>query len=202
MKFILAIFLLFLNINTFAQGPFYYRISTAEGLTTNTIYDVKQDKKIFYFATSNDLIAINNNTQTEIKDQHSKTLLLKEIYMYKNQINGLTKDDVIIVVDKNHKISNFELPAYIKNSSIEKIKVLDNLLFIFTSNAVYEYDLVNKNSSKMINLTPTFTATDVERIGSHLYFATTYGVLKKNKYNFTSNYQPWLDVDKILINSF
>lgn len=181
------------------QNGLYFTYILSELNSRSVLFLPKSN--LLYFATNYGLITVKNDIYSEIKDSNGKSIYLKDLYTFQDFIIGLTNDDVIVKLNETNQISNFVLPSYIKNATVEKIKVLDNLLFIFTSNAVYEYDLIHNSSSKMINLTPTFKATDVERIGSYLYFATTLGILKKNKYNFTSNFHPWLDIDKIIINS-
>lgn len=193
------------NLKNFPNGigqeikGLYFTNLLVEYNARSVVYE--PNKQSIYFATNNGLIRIKNKEETEIKDSFGKSIYLKDISFYDDKIFGLTKDDVIVVINSKNQISNFELPSYIKNTTVEKIKILENMLFIFSTNAVYEYDLIHQNISKMINLTPYFKATDVERIGSYLYFATSLGVLKKNKFNFTSNYHPWLEIDKVYINS-
>ncbi len=153
-----------------------------------------------YYATNNGLIAVSNDGKTSEIKYENKTVYLTKIQRFGDEIIGLSTNEKLYVIDNQNKISLFKLPAFIINEKFNRFFIREHYCYLFSANAVYEYDFVSKNIQKLMSLSNNLEATDVILKNNRLFFATSKGIVIKNR-NETGNYpKPKLIINEILIN--
>lgn len=163
--------------------------STAFNPTNNCIY----------YATNMGLKFVSLNEIKEIKFQN-KTLYITNLQSYKNVVYALSTSEELYKIDsKNNatKVSVFE--KHLKER-FTKFKIQENSIFIFTTNGIIEYNLIKNNYRKILPLTSDLEVTDVAIVKDKIYFATSKGIIVKNKFKNKEFAKPELIVNEIKVN--
>lgn len=153
-----------------------------------------------YYATNNGLIAVSNDGKsTEIKYKN-ETLYLISIQKYKNQIIGLSTNDKLYIINSQNKVSPFILPNNINNEKIIRFRIIENYCYLFAANGIYEYDFKTKKAIKVVSSSSELEATDVVLKNNKLLFATSKGIVIKNRSEIKNYPKPNLIINEIQIN--
>lgn len=153
-----------------------------------------------YYATHNGLIAITNDGKSREIKYNNQTLYLTRIQKYKNQIIGLSTSEKLYVISDKNQISLLALPDFIKNEKFNRFFIRNHYCYLFAVNGVYEYDLKSNKVQKVLSLSNDFEATDVVLQNNRLYFATSKGIVIKNRSEIGNYSKPKLIINEILIN--
>jgi len=157
------------------------------------------ENQTIYYATNIGLFAQNIHHQKELFFQNKK-LFISKLANYKNSVFALSTNGKIYFISKNNKISLFNLPENIKEEQIYKIKIIRNSLFIFGEKTLFEYDFINKNFRKILSNINELDVSDVVFHQNQIIFATSKGLLIKNKKESNNVTIPKLIVNQILVN--
>ncbi|ESU29561.1 hypothetical protein FLJC2902T_00260 [Flavobacterium limnosediminis JC2902] len=152
--------------------------------------------KTIYYATNNGLIAYSLKGAKEIKHDN-KTIYFTKLKYFNAVLYGVTNNEKVYTVDRFNHIKPYSLPKAIQNEKIEKIDLEKNSLYLFTANAIYETDLITGRFRKVINLTQDIEMTDLTFIDNKLYFASSKGIIVKERNRYKATVQP-----KLIINEF
>lgn len=172
-----------------------YLIPNANG--KSTAYN--PTNKTIYYATNNGLIAYSLKTIQEVKYQNQR-INLTRIKYFNNNLYGVSNNEKVYVVNSSNQIKPFRLPTIIESEKIEKIDLEKQYLYLFSANAVYEVDLISAQFQKIITLTPDIDISDISLIGDTFYFASSKGIIVKERKKNKTSVQPKLIIDDILIN--
>lgn len=153
-----------------------------------------------YYATNNGLIAITNDGKSkELKYQNEK-LFLTKIQKYKDKIIGLSTAEKLYSIDAKNKISPFKLPYFIAKEKFNRFFIRSQYCYLFSANSVFEYDFESSSIQKVMSLSNDMEATDVILKNNQLLFATSKGIVIKNR-NEMGNYpKPKLIINEVQIN--
>ncbi len=153
-----------------------------------------------YYATNNGLMAINPaGTSREIKYKN-QTLYLTRIERFKNQLIGLSTSEKLYLISDQNQISLLQLPDFIKNEKFNRFFIRNSYCYLFAANGVYEYNLNTNKVQKVLSLSNDLEATDVILHNNRLYFATSKGIVIKNRSEIGNYSKPKLIITEILIN--
>lgn len=157
------------------------------------------ENNCIYYATNMGLKFLNLNGVNEIKFQN-KTLYVTNLQSYKNTVYALSTSEELYKIDTKNtvtKVSIFE--KHIKER-FTKFKIQENSIFIFTTNGIIEYNLIKNNYRKILPLTSDLEVTDVAIVKDKIYFATSKGIIVKNKLKNKEFAKPELIINEIKVN--
>lgn len=157
------------------------------------------ENQTIYYAKNIGLFAQNLYQQKELFFQNKK-LFISKLADYKDSVFALSTNGKIFSISKNNTISVFNLPENIKTESIYKIKIVGNSLFIFGEKTLFEYNFINKNFRKILSNINELDVSDVVFHQNQIIFATSKGLLIKNKKESNRITIPKLIVNQILVN--
>lgn len=163
----------------------------------STTYNPKNET--IYFATNNGLIAVSKKKKEEIT-YDNKTIYFIKIGYYNGVVYGFSSNEKIYTIDSKNKIELFKISNSVIKEKVERIEIENQFLFAFTSNAIYEINLDNNITRKVITLTKDITITDVKILNNKYYFASSKGIIVKTKSEEKAVEPPKLFINKISIN--
>ncbi len=163
--------------------------STAFNPTNNCIY----------YATNMGLKYVSLNEINEIKFQN-KTLYITNLQSYKNVVYALSTSEELYKIDSKNSITKVSIFEKHLKERFTKFKIQENSIFIFTTNGIIEYNLIKNNYRKILPLTSDLEVTDVAIVKDKIYFATSKGIIVKNKFKNKEFAKPELIVNEIKVN--
>jgi len=164
--------------------------STEYNPTNNTIY----------YATNNGLIAITNDGKSkEIKHQNQTVFLIK-IQKYKDKIIGLSTSEKLYSINSNNEISEFNLPDFIAEEKFSRFFIRNQFCYLFTEKSIYEFDFESQKTQKILSISNDIEVTDVVLKNNQLFFATSKGIVIKNRNEIDNFPKPSLIINEIQIN--
>jgi sensor histidine kinase YesM len=164
--------------------------STAYNAINNTIY----------FATNNGLIAITTDGKNKELKYNNESLFLSKIQNYKDKIIGLSTSEKLYSINSNNTIFAFKLPNFIEKEKFNRFFIRGRFCYLFSENSIYEYDFETQNTKKVMSLSSDIEATDVILKDNRLFFATSKGIVIKNRKEIGNFPKPKLIINEILIN--
>lgn len=153
-----------------------------------------------YYATNNGLMAVMQDGSTREIRHKNQTLYLTRIQRYKNQLIGLSTSEKLYVISDKNNVSALRLPNFIKNEKFHRFFIQKQFCYLFASHGVYEYDLNANSVQKVLSLNNDLESTDVILRDNRLYFATSKGILIKNRAEIGNYSPPKLILNEIRIN--
>lgn len=153
-----------------------------------------------YFATNNGLIAITNDGKSKEIKHKNQTIYLVKIQKYKDVIIGLSTSEKLYAINSKNEISDFLLPDFIAKEKFSRFFIRNHFCYLFTRNSIYEYDFETQTTKKVMSLSNTIEATDVVLKNNILYFATSKGIVIKNRKEIDNFPKPELIINEIIIN--
>lgn len=153
-----------------------------------------------YYATNNGLIAITNDGKSKELKYHNETLFLTKIQKYKNRIIGLSTAEKLYSIDSKNNVTPFKLPYFIAKEKFNRFFIRNQYCYLFSTNSVYEYDFEGNTTQKVMSLSNDIEATDVILKNNQLLFATSKGIVIKNRNEIGKYPKPKLIINEIQIN--
>ena len=163
--------------------------STAFNPTNNCIY----------YATNMGLKYVSLNEINEIKFQN-KTLYITNLQSYKNVVYALSTSEELYKIDSKNSVTKVSIFEKHLKERFTKFKIQENSIFIFTTNGIIEYNLIKNNYRKILPLTSDLEVTDVAIVKDKIYFATSKGIIVKNKFKNKEFAKPELIINEIKVN--
>lgn len=154
MKFLFIIyFTLSSYLAVFATEPFLIKLSFNEGLPSQTIYDLFQDKKGYlYLGTEKGLIRYNG---VEFKKYSTKNALSNSLNNVTEDVNGniwcknfsnqilVLKNDTLVVIPELQK-------TIIQYGDVKEFIIINNTIWVASQNAIYSYDTKSKTTTVVL----------------------------------------------------
>ena len=153
-----------------------------------------------YYATNNGLIAVTNDGKSKELKYHNETLFLTKIQKYKNRIIGLSTAEKLYSIDSKNNVTPFKLPYFIAKEKFNRFFIRNQYCYLFSTNSVYEYDFEGNTTQKVMSLSNDTEATDVILKNNQLLFATSKGIVIKNRNEIGHYPKPKLIINEIQIN--
>lgn len=153
-----------------------------------------------YYATNNGLIAVTNDGKNKELKHNNETLFLIKIQKYKDKIIGLSTAEKLYCFDSKNKVTVFKLPYFIAKEKFNRFFIRNQYCYLFSVNSVYEYDFETGSTQKVMSLSNDMEATDVILKNNRLLFATSKGIVIKNRSEIGKYPKPKLIVNEIQIN--
>lgn len=153
-----------------------------------------------YFATNIGLFSQTLNTQKEIKYK-KQSVFCQKLYYYNNSIYLLSNEYQLLKIDKNNIISKENISKNLITDDIKNIKLINNSIYIFTSNAIFQYNLSDKKVTKIQIITPDISVTDIANQNRKTILATSNGLVIKSNSSLNDEYLPKFILNKVLINN-
>jgi len=156
--------------------------------------------KTIYYATNNGLIAVTNDGKNEEIKYKNKTLHLIKIQKYKDQLYGLSTSEKMYVINSSNEVSPLKLPYFLSNENFNKFFICNQYCYLFTSHSVYEFNFISSEVQKVLSLSSDIEATDVILKNNKLFFATSKGIVIKNRKEIGNYPKPKLFINEIQVN--
>lgn len=153
-----------------------------------------------YYATNNGLIAITTDGKSKEIKYKNKTIFLIKIQKYKDNIIGLSTSERLYSINPNNEISDFKLPDFIAKEKFARFFIRNQFCYLFTQNSVYEFDFETQNTKKVMSISNDIEVTDVILKNNQLFFATSKGIVIKNRNEIGNFPKPELVVNEIQVN--
>jgi ligand-binding sensor domain-containing protein len=157
------------------------------------------ENNCIYYATNMGLKFVNSNGVNEIKFQN-KTLYVTNLQSYKNTVYALSTSEELYKIDSKNTVTKVSIFEKHLKERFTKFKIQENSIFIFTSNGIIEYNLIKNNYRKILPLTSDLEVTDVAIVKDQIYFATSKGIIVKNKFKNKEFTKPELIINEIKVN--
>ena len=157
------------------------------------------ENNCIYYATNMGLKFVNFNRIKEIKFQN-KTLYISNLQSYKNEVYALSTSEELYKIDSKNSITKVSIFEKHLKERFTKFKIQENSIFIFTTNGIIEYNLIKNNYRKILPLTSDLEVTDVAIVKDKIYFATSKGIIVKNKFKNKEFAKPELIINEIKVN--
>ena len=184
------------KIDDFSGFNQVFLLNNSNGKST----DYNPVNGLLYYATNNGLKTVRSDGKiNEIKHQN-QTLYLTRIQNYKNIIIGLSTAEKLFVIDSNNATSSFELPNFIANEKFQRFFIHGHFCYLFAANGVYEYDFRTQKAQKVMSLSNDIEATDVVLFQNKLFFATSKGIVIKNRTDIGNYPKPKLIINEVQVN--
>lgn len=156
--------------------------------------------KTIYYATNNGLIAVTNDGKNEEIKYKNKTLHLIKIQKYKDQLYGLSTSEKMYVINSSNEVSSLKLPYFLSNENFNKFFICNQYCYLFTSHSVYEFNFISGEVQKVLSLSSDIEATDVILKNNKLFFATSKGIVIKNRKEIGNYPKPKLFINEFQVN--
>jgi len=153
-----------------------------------------------YFATNIGLYTQKTHSQKELNHKNQK-LFCQKLYYYNKSIYLLSNENELLKIDLNNKISKV---VVLKNSitdDIKNIKLIDDKLFLFTNNAIFQYNLKNKKITKIQIITPDVSVSDITTVSNKTVLATSEGLIIKPNTSLNDENLPKFRLNSVLVNN-
>ena len=157
------------------------------------------ENNCIYYATNMGLKFVNFNRIKEIKFQN-KTLYISNLQSYKNEVYALSTSEELYKIDSKNTVTKVSIFEKHLKERFTKFKIQENSIFIFTTNGIIEYNLIKNNYRKILPLTSDLEVTDVAIVKDKIYFATSKGIIVKNKFKNKEFAKPELIINEIKVN--
>lgn len=157
------------------------------------------ENNCIYYATNMGLKFVNSNGVNEIKFQN-KTLYVTNLQSYKNTVYALSTSEELYKIDSKNTVTKVSIFEKHLKERFTKFKIQENSIFIFTTNGIIEYNLIKNNYRKILPLTSDLEVTDVAIVKDQIYFATSKGIIVKNKFKNKEFTKPELIINEIKVN--
>jgi len=137
--------------------------------------------KSIYFATNIGLFCTKFDKKSEVLFD-KKTIYFSKLEYYNNSIYGLTTDNKLLTIDQNNSVTKLDLSKELSEEKVNKIKLLDSDLFLFTANSIFNYDLISQKVTKIFNLNSDNEISDLIKKDNQIILASSKGlILVSNK---------------------
>lgn len=155
--------------------------------------------KTLFFATNLGLYQYKNQQLTEIKP-NNKSLNLSKIYFHNQLILGLTTNNKLVEINVNNHQMKTIYDSKITGNLLLKIRQIDDLLYLITSNSIIAYHLKTKKMHKIFNVNSDVEINDILVKDSNLYLATSKGIISLDSTTFSTEKQPKFLLQDVLVN--
>lgn len=155
--------------------------------------------KRLFFATNLGLYQFKNEKLTEIKP-NNKSLNLSKIYFHNQLILGLTTNNKLIEINVNNHQLKTIYDSKTNGNLLLKIRQINDLLYLITSNNIVAYHLKNKTMQKIFNINSDVEINDVLAKDNNLYLATSKGIISLDKTTFSTEKKPKFLLQNVLVN--
>lgn len=156
--------------------------------------------KTIYFATNIGLYIQTLHTQKEIKYKN-QSIFCQKLYYYNNSIYLLSNEYQLLKIDKNNTISIENIVKNTISDDIKNIKLIANKIYIFTNNAIFQYEIESKKTSKIQIITPDISVSDIATLDNKTILATSNGLIIKPNSNLNDESLPKFILNTVLVNN-
>ncbi|WP_312321810.1 histidine kinase [Soonwooa sp.] len=151
-----------------------------------------------YFATNIGLYAQKLDSQTEILYKN-QSVFCQKMYYYKNSIYLLSNKNELLKINQNNQISKENISNGITDD-IKNIRLIDDKMFLFTDNAIFQYHLETKKITKIQIITPDVSVSDITTLSDKTILATSDGLIIKSNSNLSDEKLPKFRLNNVLAN--
>jgi sensor histidine kinase YesM len=152
-----------------------------------------------YYATNNGLKCVTIKKIDDILYKN-KPVYISNLQNHQNKIIALSTNEELFEIDQANNIAPFPLPQNLANERFSNFKVHGDAIFLFTQNAIIEYNMANKESKTILPLSNNLEVSDMMVIGQKIYFLTSGGMLIKNSSKIGGYAEPKLVINEIKVN--
>jgi sensor histidine kinase YesM len=162
-KYILFFMLILSAFTNYAQQNIK-NITLADGLPSNTIFDIQQDKiGYLLIGTNKGLVKFDGNDFTQINKLNTHTIFIKDDVIYAGSENGLF-------------IKNKGKEQFIKGKKILKIFIKDDELFLGTKEGIYQLKNKTLEPVKINTIVDFSIINDITFHQNSYYIASNKGL--------------------------
>jgi sensor histidine kinase YesM len=104
------------------------------------------------------------------------------------------------VINSSNEVSPLKLPYFLSNENFNKFFICNQYCYLFASHGVYEFNFISGEVQKVLSLSSDIEATDVILKNNKLFFATSKGIVIKNRKEIGNYPKPKLFINEIQVN--
>jgi hypothetical protein len=153
-----------------------------------------------YFATNIGFFSIDKKEKIKALNYENKPLYLTKIQLLKNKLIGISISGRFYEIDVNHSISELKLPKTIAKEKFYKFYIYENLGYFFSENGIFEYDFETQKAIKVLSLGNNLDAYSVVLNNNQLYFATSKGIVIRNRNKISKQISPKMVLNNVFVN--
>ncbi len=151
--------------------------------------------KTIYISTNLGVITQTITKKKQLKYQN-KPLYINNLYNHKNVIYGINANGSLIKINPDNTIQTLKLT----NEEINKIKIINDILYLFTKKNILQYHLIKKTKTIILTNNQEFDVSDIEQLNQQILFATKKGIIAKNLSDLNIEHDQKFVLNHITIN--
>ncbi|MBK8520560.1 MAG: histidine kinase [Chitinophagaceae bacterium] len=201
-----------LEVNKIATSKWQYKTGNSDGglfkgfntiiLLTNTngkSTAYNPANACLYYATNNGLKCVSMQKTEDILYKN-KPVYINILQYRQNKIVALTTNEELLEIDQANHITLFPLPPNLVNERFTKFKIQGDVVFLFTKNAIIEYNPLTKEAKNILPVSNNLEVSDVMVIGQKIYYLTAGGMLIKSSSKIDGYAAPKLVINEVKVN--
>lgn len=131
-----------------------------------------------YFGTNTGLFLQNKHHLQELQQEKQK-IFPQKLFYYDTKVYLFTNENKIFSINQKNQLQQIQLPDNIAVAEIKNIKMLEEKIFVFTVNAIYQYDVKTRKTNKVQIITPDISVSDIATLPDQTVLATSEGLILK-----------------------
>lgn len=185
----------------------YYNKNSATFNEARVLIDVRGKavaynsfNKTIYFATNIGLFTQKLDSQKELRYKN-QSIFCQKLYYYNQSLYLLSNENELLKIDAKNKISKVAILNNSITDDIKNIKLIDDKLFLFTNNAIFQCNLFNKKITKIQIITPDVSVSDITTLSNKTVLATSDGLIIKPNTSLNDENLPKFRLNSVLVNN-
>ncbi|MEN9337097.1 MAG: hypothetical protein RLZZ500_2084 [Bacteroidota bacterium] len=157
------------------------------------------ENQTIYFATHLGIFC-QSPSRLEKLEYNQKPIFTQKLFYALQEIYFLSHDAKILRIDRSNRIRPLTIPAIPASECIKSLKIINNGMYLFTSNAIFKHDLITKKTIKLLVITPDISISDLTALGTHTYLATSKGLIILPNSSFQEEKLPKFMLNAVRVN--
>lgn len=129
-----------------------------------------------YFSSNKGLFKVTKHKVSEIKLNNESMNVVKTV-INNDFLLALTADGQLYKIDQNDVLLKIKIQQALNGQTPNTIKSLNNHLYIFTKNSVFQYDAATNRADKIITINDDFEFNDIALLKNKLVISTNSGFI-------------------------
>jgi len=149
-----------------------------------------------YFSSNKGLFKVTKQKLTEIKWENESLNVVK-LVAYRGYLLALTTNAQLLKINALDSISEIDLKIVFAGQSPNLLKLINNDLYFFTKNSVFQYDVDQKKAHKILSINDDFEWHDIAQLQNKLVISTNKGYIITATTNKIEYLTPVFVIDSI-----
>jgi len=156
-----------------------------------------ESKNALFFSTNKGLYKVTPQKISEIKFKNESMNIVK-LVTTGNFVLALSTDAQLYRINEKDTVGKIELEKTLNGQTPSSIKMLNNRLFLFTKNSLFQYYHTTNRVAKIISINDDFEWNDIALLKNKLIVSTNKGYIITSSSKNTEYSKPVLVIDSII----